>query len=155
MARTVVYNALLMKKLDIHKTALPWSTFTDPEVATVGKTEQQLREEGVRYTVYKRDFSQMDRAICDGATKGFVKVLTKEGKADILGATFVGGPAGDMISQITMGMVNGLNLSHTGSGVSPYPSYADGIKNLTDQFNRTKLTPFVSGLLNTIIKIRR
>lgn len=74
----------------------------------------------------------MDRAICDGATRGFVKVLTKHGKADILGATFVGGPAGDMISQITMGMSNGLKLSQTGSAVSPYPSYADGIKNLTD-----------------------
>ena len=40
----------------------------------------------------------MDRAICDGAEHGFVKILTKQGKADILGATFVGGPAGDMIS---------------------------------------------------------
>ena len=39
MARTVIYNALLMKSLDINKVALPWSTFTDPEIATVGKTE--------------------------------------------------------------------------------------------------------------------
>lgn len=74
----------------------------------------------------------MDRAICDSATKGFVKVLTKQGKPDILGATFVGGPAGDMISQITMGMVNGWNIGKTGSAVTPYPSYADGVKNLTD-----------------------
>ena len=84
-----------------------------------------------------------------------MKVLTKEGKPDILGATFVGGPAGDMISQITLGMVNGKNISHTGYGVSPYPSYADAIKNLTDQFNRTKLTPFVKGLLSKIVSIRR
>lgn len=47
MARAVVYNAILMKKTDITKTALPWSTFTDPEIATVGKTEQQLQKEGV------------------------------------------------------------------------------------------------------------
>lgn len=60
----------------------------------------------MRYTVYRRSFSEVDRAICDGATNGFVKVLTKQGKADILGATFVGGPAGDMISQITMAMSN-------------------------------------------------
>lgn len=40
MARTVVYNALLLKSIDINKVALPWSTFTDPEIATVGKTEQ-------------------------------------------------------------------------------------------------------------------
>ena len=97
----------------------------------------------------------MDRAICDGAKAGFVKILTTAGKPEILGATFVGGPAGDMISQVTMAMVNKKNISHSGMAVSPYPSYADGIKNLTDQFNRTKLTPFVSRLLTTIVKCRR
>jgi len=56
MARTVVYNAILMKSMDISKVALPWSTFTDPEIATVGKTEQQLKAENVQYTVYRRDF---------------------------------------------------------------------------------------------------
>ena len=59
-------------------------------------------------------------------------MLTVKGKSEILGATFVGGPAGDMISQITMGMANGLDLSKTGSAVSPYPSYCDAVKNLTD-----------------------
>lgn len=107
------------------------------------------------YSVWRREFSQVDRAICDGATNGFVKVLTVQGKPDILGATFVGGPAGDMISQITMGMSNGLKLSQTGAGVSAYPTYSDAIKNLTDQFNRTKLTPFVSGLLNFVVRMRR
>lgn len=60
-----------------------------------------------------------------------------------------------MISQITLGMVNGLHLGQTGSAVSPYPSYADAVKNLTDQFNKTRLTPFVKGLLGTIVKMRR
>ena len=108
----------------------------------------------MRYKVYRRDYADVDRAICDGA-KGFVKVLTVEGKPDILGATFVGGPAGDMISQVTMAMSNGLNLGQMGSSVSPYPSYADAVKNLTDQFNRTKLTPFVSKLLSTVVLLRR
>ena len=98
MARTVIYNAMLFKSIDINKVPLPWSTFTDPEIATVGKTEQQLTQEGTAYTVYRREFAQIDRAICDGVKQGFVKVLTKKGKPDILGATFVGGPAGDMIS---------------------------------------------------------
>lgn len=98
MARTVIMNAILMKSLDVNKIVLPWSTFTDPEIATVGKTEQQLREENIPYTIYRREYSQVDRAICDGVTNGFVKVLTREGKSEILGATFVGGPAGDMIS---------------------------------------------------------
>lgn len=57
MARTVIYNALLMKSIDIHAVALPWSTFTDPEIATVGKTEQQLQAENIPYTVYKREFA--------------------------------------------------------------------------------------------------
>ena len=49
-----------------------------------------------------------------------------------MGATFVGGPAGDMITTITMGLKNKIDLSKIGGGVSPYPSYSDGIKNLTD-----------------------
>lgn len=132
MARSVVYNAIAMKSVDINKVPLPWSTFTDPEIATVGKTEQTLKAQNIPYTVYKRELKGNDRAICDGVSKGFVKVLTKQGKAEILGATFVGGPAGDLISRITMGMVNGLDLSKTGSAVSAYPSYADPVKNLTD-----------------------
>ena len=67
----------------------------------------------------------------------------------------MGGPAGDMISQITMGMKNDLDLSKLNGGVSPYPSYGDALKNTTDQFNRTKLTPFTKGLLRTIIRFRR
>ena len=139
-ARTVIYNSLLFKSLSVDDIHLPWSTYTDPEIATVGKTEAQLREAKTAYQVFKRDFSEVDRALCD-STKGFYKVLTKRGSAQILGATFVGGPAGDLISMVTMGMKNGLDLSKVGAGVSPYPSYSDAVKNLTDQYNKTKLTP--------------
>ena len=62
--------------------------------------------------MFKRDFRQVDRAICDPVAKGFTKVLTKKGSAEILGATFVGGPAGDMINMIVVGMKNKKNLKN-------------------------------------------
>ena len=60
-----------------------------------------------------------------------------------------------MISQVTMGLDNKLDLSNLAAGVSPYPSYTDGVKNLTDQFNKTKLTPFTKTLLRKVIEFRR
>ena len=64
-ARTVIYNSLLFQSQNINDVALPWSTFTDPEIATVGKTEAQLQREKIKYQVFKRDYAQVDRAICD------------------------------------------------------------------------------------------
>jgi pyruvate/2-oxoglutarate dehydrogenase complex dihydrolipoamide dehydrogenase (E3) component len=134
---------------------LPWSTFTDPEIATIGTTEAELKAKKTEYDVYKRPYKELDRALCDGATKGFVKILTRKGSSKILGATVVGGPAGDMICQITMAMYNKLDVSQVGAAVSPYPCYSDGIKNLTDQFNRTKLTPFTKSFLRGILCCKR
>ena len=96
-ARTVLYNALLFSSIDATKIQLPWCTYTDPEIATVGSTEQELKASKTKYTTYTKDYAKLDRAICD-SQKGFMKILTKAGTSEILGATFVGGPAGDMIS---------------------------------------------------------
>ena len=99
----MLYNALLFASNDATKIQLPRATYTDPEIATVGATEQELKAKKIKYTAYTKDFTKLDRAICDG-TRGFQKILCKEGTSKILGATFVGGPAGDMISQVSMGL---------------------------------------------------
>ena len=94
-----------------------------------------MKASNTEYDKYFKDYSKLDRAICD-SSKGFMKILTKKNSPEILGATFVGGPAGDMISQVTMSLHNNLNLTKIGAAVSPYPSYTDGIKQITDQYNR-------------------
>jgi pyruvate/2-oxoglutarate dehydrogenase complex dihydrolipoamide dehydrogenase (E3) component len=153
--RTVIYNALLFHSISYSSLPLPWCTFTEPEIAHVGKYEHELQSEGVEYQTFTRQFSTLDRAICESVKKGFIKVHVKKGGKEILGATAVGGPAGDMISQFTMAMENSLDISQVGAAVAMYPSYGDGIKSLTDQWRRTQLTPFASKVLKKIIKIRR
>ena len=88
----------------------------------------------------------MDRAILDGDDEGFVKVHCRGGKDQILGATIVATNAGDMISEITLAMKNRIGLKRIGSTIHPYPTQAEAIRKLGDQFNRTRLTPFVASL---------
>ena len=131
MARTVVRNALFFGGGDRRTFKLPWCTYTDPEIAHVGKYSWQLDAEGIEYDTYRKPFARLDRALCEGK-KGFIKVHTTKGGDEILGATSVGGPAGELISILTAGMTNGLGLSKIGQGVYPYPTWAEGIKHLAD-----------------------
>lgn len=113
MARSVVRNALFFGGIDRRSFILPWATYTDPEIAHVGKYSWELDNEGVMYDTYRKPFTRSDRALCEGK-KGFIKVHTKKGSDEILGATSVGGPAGELISILTAGMTNGLGLSKIG-----------------------------------------
>ena len=92
----------------------------------------------------------MDRAVLEGA-EGFVKVHVKKGTDQILGATVVAENAGDMISELTLAMTNRLGLSRIGASIHPYPTQADAIRKLGDQYNRTRLTPLVSRVLKTLM----
>lgn len=74
-----------------------------------------------------KKYDKLDRAVCE-SKKGFIKIHTVKGSDKILGATVVGGPAGEIISIITNGMFNGLGLAKIGKGVYPYPTYAEGIR---------------------------
>ena len=95
---------------------------------------------------YIQRFADIDRAILAGETEGFVKVHTRKGIDRILGATIVAPHAGDLISEITLAMTHGLGLSKIGRTIHPYPTQAEAIRRLGDQYNRTRLTPFVKSL---------
>ena len=88
----------------------------------------------------------MDRAILEGEDQGFVKIHVKKGSGQIVGATIVARSAGDLISEITLAMTNQVGLGRIASTIHPYPTQAEAIRKLGDQFNRTRLTPFVKSL---------
>lgn len=113
-----------------------------------------MEERKIKYDTYVKDYGHLDRAICEGV-RGMMKVHTKEGTDEILGATIVGGPAGDMISQVTQAMFNKLGLSKMGACVHPYPTYAEGFRALADQVNKKKLTPGAKVFLRKVISARR
>jgi len=90
---------------------IPWTTFTDPEVARVGINEQEANDEGIDFEVTRYGLDDLDRAIADGEDHGFVKVITPKGKDRILGATIVGSHAGDILTEFVIAMKFGLGLN--------------------------------------------
>jgi pyruvate/2-oxoglutarate dehydrogenase complex dihydrolipoamide dehydrogenase (E3) component/uncharacterized membrane protein YdjX (TVP38/TMEM64 family) len=119
---------------------IPWATFTDPEVARVGLNEQEARARNVPHvaTVYRLD--ELDRAIADGETHGFVKILTKPGTDRILGVTIVGAGAGDLIAEYVLAMKHGLGLGKIFGTIHTYPTMAEANKYAAGAWRRAQVT---------------
>lgn len=155
MARIVVRNALFFGRAKVDDLVIPWCTYTDPEVAHVGLYEAEAKQQGYDVNTITIPLSEVDRAILEGDTAGFLKVLTPSGSDKILGATLVARHAGEMISEITAIMVAKKGLSVLANTIHPYPTEAEVIKKAGDQYNRGKLTPKVQKLFSTILSWRR
>jgi pyruvate/2-oxoglutarate dehydrogenase complex dihydrolipoamide dehydrogenase (E3) component len=97
----------------------------------------------------------VDRAILDGETEGFVRVHLRKGSDEIVGASIVAEHAGDMISEITLAMTNKIGLGAIANTIHPYPTQAEAIRKVGDQYNRTRLTPRVKSIFTKLLKWRR
>ncbi len=131
-------NALFgqFKKFRTDYSVIPWSTFTDPEVARVGLNEQDAKEQNIPYEVVSYNIDDLDRAIADGEAHGFVKVLTKPGKDKILGVTIVGEHAGDLIAEFVLAMKHGLGLNKILGTIHIYPTMAEANKYVAGVWKR-------------------
>ena len=87
---------------------IPWTTFTDPEVAHVGHTVATATAAGIACEVVRYDLGHLDRAVAEGANRGFVKLLVKPGKDTILGVTIVAAQAGELLAEFVLAMKHGL-----------------------------------------------
>lgn len=155
LARIVIQNTLFMGRAKASKLIIPWCTYTSPEVAHVGIYPHEAADKGIELNTFTQPLSGVDRAILDGETDGFVRVVCKKGSDQILGATIVAAHAGDMIGEIVMAMKHRIGLGKIASVIHPYPTQAEAIRKLGDQFNRTKLTPTVKSLFNTWLRWTR
>jgi pyruvate/2-oxoglutarate dehydrogenase complex dihydrolipoamide dehydrogenase (E3) component/uncharacterized membrane protein YdjX (TVP38/TMEM64 family) len=124
------------KKFKVDYSVIPWATFIDPEVARVGLNEQEAKEQGIAYEVVKYGIDDLDRAIADSETKGFVKVLTVPGKDKILGATIVGSHAGDLLAEYVMAMKHGLGMNKILGTIHTYPTLAEANKYAAGEWKR-------------------
>lgn len=144
MARIVIQNTLFaigpLGRKKASELTIPWATFTTPEVAHVGLYEDEAKRRGLAFDTYTQSLAHVDRAILDGQDQGFVKVLTRKGTDRILGATIVAANAGELISEMTLAIDSGKGLSSLASTIHPYPTQADAMRKLGDQYNRTRLT---------------
>jgi len=146
LARIVLRNALFRGRSKASSLIIPWCTYTQPEIAHVGLSRHEARERGIEIDTFQQDLGSVDRAVLDGETDGFVKVHVKQGTDKILGATIVAAHAGDLISEITLAMKHGIGLAGIGNTIHPYPTQAEAIRKLGDQYHRSRLTPLVSRL---------
>ncbi|MEM9352678.1 MAG: mercuric reductase [Planctomycetota bacterium] len=147
MARTVIQNTLFKGRAKASSLTIPWSTYTTPEIAHVGLSPEDAAKQGVEIETFTQELSEVDRAILEGETEGFVRVHLKKGSDKIVGATIVAPNAGDMISEICLAMTAGIGLKQVASTIHPYPTQAEAIRKVGDQYNRTRLTPTVKSIM--------
>ncbi len=154
-ARIVIQNTLFHGRGRTSSLTIPWCTYTAPEIAHVGLSEQSAREQGVAIDTFIQPLDKVDRAILDGEDEGFVKVHVRRGTDQIVGATIVAAHAGDLISEISVAMAGKVGLKRLASVIHPYPTQADAIRKIGDAYNRTRLTPFVKRLFEQWLKWTR
>jgi pyruvate/2-oxoglutarate dehydrogenase complex dihydrolipoamide dehydrogenase (E3) component/uncharacterized membrane protein YdjX (TVP38/TMEM64 family) len=133
-------NALFgrFRRFRVDYSVVPWATFTDPEVARVGLSEEEARAQGVPYEVTRYGLDDLDRAIADGEAQGFIKVLTVPGKDRIIGATIVGYHAADLIHEFIMAMKHGLGLNRILGTIHIYPTLGEGNKFLAGEWRKAR-----------------
>ncbi|MBL4780737.1 MAG: FAD-dependent oxidoreductase [Porticoccaceae bacterium] len=131
-------NALFghLKKFKVDYRVIPWTTFIDPEIARVGLNEQEAKAQGIAYEITRFELKELDRAITDSATEGFVKVLTVPGKDRILGATLVGEHAGELLAEFVLAMKHGLGLNKILGTIHTYPTWAEANKYAAGEWKR-------------------
>ncbi|MEZ5344925.1 MAG: FAD-dependent oxidoreductase [Pyrinomonadaceae bacterium] len=124
-AQIVLKNCFLFYPLTTKAdySVVPWTTFTEPEVARVGMIEREAREKfGDSIDVYKVPFSHNDRAQAEGDPDGFAKLVLKGNK--ILGVTIVGIHAGELLSEFTVAIKHGLSIADLNEAIHVYPTLA-------------------------------
>ena len=154
-ARVVIRNALFPGHSKLRADAIPWCTYTDPEIAHVGMYERDATAKDIEVDTFTQTFDDVDRAIVDGETEGMVKVHVEKGHDHILGATIVATHAGEMINEITLAIVKNIGLGELSNVIHPYPTQAEAIHKAADAYNRTRLTPFVKGLMDHVLAWER
>jgi dihydrolipoamide dehydrogenase len=150
-------NALFGRfwKFRINYSVLPWAVFTDPEVARVGLNEQEAAEQGIDCEVTRYGIDDLDRAIADGETSGFIKVLTRTGSDKILGVTIVGPHAGDLITEFTLAMKNGLGLKRILATIHIYPTLAEANKFAAGEWQKAHIPQRVTRLSAQLLRWMR
>ena len=103
---------------------IPWATYTDPELAQVGLTETEARKKhDYKLDIARFPYHENDRAIAEGKTTGFIKVMIVKGRP--VGATIVGDKAGDLIGVFALAIANGLKMSQVAGMIAPYPTMGE------------------------------
>ena len=153
MARVVIQNALFYGRRRASALVIPWCTYTDPEVAHVGLYEQEARRRGHDVRTITVELAEIDRAVIDDETDGFVRVHHERGR--LLGCTIVASHAGELIGEATFALTHRHTLSDLSSTIHPYPTQAEALRKAGDQYRRSLLTARVRGFMERCFRWTR
>lgn len=155
-ARLVVRNAFFPLKGKADYRVVPWAIFTDPELARVGPTEPEAREEwGDRLRVYRYPFETLDRALTDRQAKGLVKILC-DSRGRILGGHILGPQAGALIHELVLAMRQGSRIGQLSQMIHVYPTLSEGIRRAADLYYRDLLSnSWLGKLIRGYVRWRR
>ena len=145
-ASIAVRNALFLGRKRLSALAIPWCTYTDPEIAHIGLYVRQAREKAIPVTTFTILMHDVDRAVTDGEEEGFVKIHVQEGTDRILGATVVARHAGEMINGISLAITSGMGLCALARVIHTYPTQAAAIKMAAEAYSRARSTPALKSL---------
>ena len=149
-------NALLVPTRRIDHERIPWVTFTDPEIAHVGLTEDQARQRhGNAVRIRQLRHEHVDRAIVEDNVDGFTHVVL-DAKGRVLGATIVAPRAGEMIAELTALVARRGRLRDLSSVVHPYPAWSDGVWNAAVAESSAALqAPAMRRITGALLRLRR
>lgn len=134
MSKVAVTNALLKYPMKIDADHVPWVTYTDPELAHLGATKQQLQDQGKSYESYHFPYEKIDRAVTESESEGMIKIYARKWDGKIYGVSILGTHAGELISEYAIAMKNGVTLRNIADTIHPYPSYGLGARRAADQW---------------------
>ncbi len=139
-AGVVLRNTLFHWPSKVRMQGIPWCTFTDPEVARVGYSENEAVRQGIAHRVYHFPFAQIDRAITAGQTAGMAKIITSP-RGKLLGACIVGAHAGELIAEFSLAISKGLSTADISNTLHIYPTLAQINRRVADLRLKEALTP--------------
>ncbi|MEM7686944.1 MAG: dihydrolipoamide dehydrogenase, partial [Pseudomonadota bacterium] len=150
-AGLVIRNALFRLPVKNRTDIIPWATYTDPEIAHVGSTEEAARaEHGDKVEVARFHFNENDRALAELKTTGFAKaVIGRRGK--ILGASIVGASAGELIQPWALALSKGLKIGDMAGHVAAYPTLGEVSKRTAGAYYTPRL--FQSDRVKMIVRL--
>jgi pyruvate/2-oxoglutarate dehydrogenase complex dihydrolipoamide dehydrogenase (E3) component len=137
-AGVVIKNALFKLPAKVDDRAVPWVTYTEPELAQVGLTEDLAKEQGVAVQALRWSFAENDRAQAERATAGFAKALVDR-RGRIRGATIVGERAGELIQPWVLAMSAGIKIGAMAQFIAPYPTLGEVSKRAAGSYYTPKL----------------
>lgn len=136
-AGIVISNAVFRYPKKTNYRVVPWIIYSDPELARVGITEQQAKEQGIAVDVLRFPFRDIDRALTEVETIGEMKLISRRGK--ILGATILGPHAGELIHEIVLAMQSGLKIGDISATIHAYPTLAQISRRAVNRYYGNKL----------------